>query len=368
MGSAQSQPTRTGTRSRPLQPSTPHRPPLPAPTSTSSSASSRLSTLRRLSTLGRRESATSKRGRAGSGGGESGGGESGDQKKRKIKDEGQQAAQSSTNNAPTPYEDESGPSSRPMSPDRTSSLTPGPHSQPTHDPLMPERLRSLSTIQEALGPGWPASSSSLTPAVDRLRRRFRRQHSHSHSQPTPPPHHQPQAPSNSPPAPQSPSVAPPDPSYRVSDRISSLFGLSTTTPNPPTQTFRSENTDEDLDDSIEQLTSQLEQARSDLAESQRQIDDIQDGLDRQPQVQPNSASELTPRRLPAGAVLVIQGLAQTHAPDATSTPRDSSAESESNHTGGRQSSTRSDEQGQNGEDHNGASLESQARMIGGLLT
>ncbi|OCF57767.1 hypothetical protein L486_05232 [Kwoniella mangroviensis CBS 10435] len=237
-------------------------------------------------------------------------------------------------------------------------------SSETSDPLSEERLRSLSTIRDALGPDWP--NSSPTPAVERLFHRLRRSTSSpdindqsSSSSSNPHRHNQ----------------------RTMSDRLTALLGFSTpghpsssqtqpqsAVPSSSTLSAQAENADAD-DATIEELTNRLAQAREELADTERQLNETRERME-----------NVRNRRPPSGAVLIIQGLAQTHAPD----PTDEEVHTEDGGNSGtgdgrrrpgmrnRRSSegshtllrrNRNDER-----ERDGSNLETQARMIGGLLT
>ncbi|WVW85286.1 hypothetical protein I302_107324 [Kwoniella bestiolae CBS 10118] len=234
-------------------------------------------------------------------------------------------------------------------------------SSETSDLLSEERLRSLSTIRDALGPDWP--SSSPTPAVERLFHRFRR--------------------STSSPDLNNQSSSPSTPHQlnqrTMSDRLTALLGFSTPgdpgssqlpLPSSSSADPTSANNVEENDETIEELTNRLAQAREELADTERQLNETRERME-----------SVRNRRPPSGAVLIIQGLAQTHsqepseeessnvdgpnaAPAADGRRRPgmrNRRSSEGSHTRHRWS--RSDDR-----ERDGASLETQARMIGGLLT
>ncbi|WVQ68574.1 uncharacterized protein L199_006783 [Kwoniella botswanensis] len=256
-------------------------------------------------------------------------------------------------------------STSPPSPAPTPASIPLPTtpSSETSDPLSEERLRSLSTIRDALGPDWP--NSSPTPAVERLFHRLRRSTStpdindqlssssnpHRHNQRT------------------------------MSDRLTALLGFSTpghpassqtqsqsAVPSSSTLSAQAENADAD-DATIEELTNRLAQAREELADTERQLNETRERME-----------NVRNRRPPSGAVLIIQGLAQTHAPE----PTDEEVHTEDGGNSGigegrrrpgmrnRRSSegshtllrrNRNDER-----ERDSGNLDTQARMIGGLLT
>ncbi|WVF67654.1 hypothetical protein IAT40_002413 [Kwoniella sp. CBS 6097] len=257
-------------------------------------------------------------------------------------------------------------------------LTPSPGSE-LSDPLESERIRSISAIRDALGSEWPngqSFSSDPNPSVERLLNRFRRSSSY--------PDLSEQAPSTSQPT--------------MSDRLTALLGFSTpaehdynhpssssSSPSQPrlgdsdplTLTPLPREDETDADENIDDLERRIEAVREELAETRRHMQADQGRVQ----------AERGGRRS-QGAVLVIQGLAQTHtasddeesAPQAQSqTPPQGSGGS-----GGRNGSgflrpgiraRRSSEGSTNTRrrmreegERRGSSLETQARMIGGLLT
>ncbi|WVQ95227.1 hypothetical protein IAU59_002322 [Kwoniella sp. CBS 9459] len=248
------------------------------------------------------------------------------------------------------------------------------------DPLESERLRSIAAIREALnseGANYASSSSSPNPSVERLLNRFRRSSSY---------------PDLSEQIPSSSSVTQPT----MSDRLTALLGFSTPaeedrerpsssssssqtrlgTANDPstlTPAPRDVAEEETSGENIEDLERRIEELREEIAETRRHAQRAQDRVVR---------AERAVSRRPQGAVLVIQGLAQTHtAPDEEDPPSQSHGSSGS---GGRLGAgflrpgirARRSSEGSAGirrrqreeEDRRSSSLETQARMIGGLLT
>ncbi|WWD19344.1 hypothetical protein CI109_103803 [Kwoniella shandongensis] len=220
---------------------------------------------------------------------------------------------------------------------------------PSEDPLIEDRLRSLSTIREALGPEWLNSNAATTPAVERLMHRFRR----SSSFPT-----------------LSDQNQPTNPTRTMSDRLTALLGFSSPGEHPstaseqpnqplPTSTGSAEaETDSaPTPNTLEELTQRLEQAREDLAQTEQQLNAARETAERA-------------RRVPAGAVLVIQGLAQTHThpSEGESSNGRSSQTPRSRRSSEGSASTGPSQQQQQSEESSSTSLDTQARMIGGLLT
>ncbi|KAK8854525.1 hypothetical protein IAR55_003264 [Kwoniella newhampshirensis] len=214
---------------------------------------------------------------------------------------------------------------------------------PSEDPLIEDRLRSLSTIRDALGPEWPMSNASTAPAVERLMHRFRRSSSF-------------------------PTVSEQDqgatPTRTMSDRLTALLGFSSpvnysspSEPNQPLVSTIPDDADVVAPPTLEELTQRLEEAREELAMTEQQLNQARE---RQEQA----------RRVPSGAVLVIQGLAQTH-----TQPNDGESSSSSSGSARSPRSRRLSEGSASGsspqrqsDDQSATSLDTQARMIGGLLT
>lgn len=232
------------------------------------------------------------------------------------------------------------PSSAPLSP---------PLLSPTSDPLAEERLQSISTIRDALGPTWPNEDSARSPAVDRLLHRFRR----SSSFPPPPPS-------------LSPSAQTP-PQRTMSDRLTALLGLTNLADSPsssqPPSPATAPSSELPPEPAIDELQRRLQHAREELTETHRQLDEARERVE-------------AARRRPSGAVLVIQGLAQTQTQEDSNParPSDSSQTTAigSDHPSAsrarRASESHASQASDPPESHNGSSLETQARMIGGLLT
>jgi len=359
MGSSQSQPARPQLRNRQSSSSRP----TPAASSSTAGSSSRFPSLRRLSTFGRRES--QKRDRAGS----SANSLEGDQKKRRVEETDTIPSSPIRLPAALPLQHGSlptspGPPIYPLlsSPSPVSTPLLSPPLSPSADPLFPDRLRMLSTIQDTLGPEWPTATVNPALAHDRLRqvttsapaRQLRRQ-SHpsasasSSTNPTPP---------------------------RLTDRFCSFLGISPATPTGPTESTN--------DEDISELVERLSEARTDIEQTQRDLEEANATLRRTEEAarlareQTEAASApTTTGRIPAGAVLVIQGLAQTHALERTAqNPGPSQDGGNSRPNMGRQRSfsegqaqaTRPGQAGVNASDESNESLETQARMISGLLT
>ncbi|WWC90394.1 uncharacterized protein L201_005329 [Kwoniella dendrophila CBS 6074] len=232
------------------------------------------------------------------------------------------------------------------------------------DPLAEERLRSLSTIRDALGPEWP--NSSPTPAVDRLFNRFRRSTS---------------SPDLNDQGSLSTNNSRQNNSRTMSDRLTALLGFSAPgeiSPGPSNRTSPLPSPsaiDRDLEnaqDGIDELNSRLAEARRELAETERELNETRERV----------ANNNRNRRQAAGAVLIIQGLAQTHASPSSegeSSGEDSTVEGSENGSSIRRpgirnrrssegSHTRTRRSRGEDEERRGSSLETQARMIGGLLT
>jgi len=357
MGSSQSQLSRRQGR----DPS-PHqsRPRLSSPTSTSNS-SPRFPALRRLSTFGRRES--QKRERAGS----SSNSLDGDQKKRRVDDGEMETERSPLAALPLRHGSLPTAPGPPVLPiislphDQPPTLSPP--LTPSADPLFPERLRMLSTIQDTLGPEWPAATVNPAVAHDRLRqvttsspaRQLRRQS-------------YPSAPSS--------STLPGSASPRLTERFCSFLGINTAAPaNGSTEPA-------DEEESIAELTERLSETRTDLEQHQRELDAANATLRRTEEAaraarEAESASGAETGRIPAGAVVVIQGLAQTHALErAAQSAGANQANGNVRPTMGRQRSSsdshaqgnRTTQSGPAAEASSDESLETQARMISGLLT
>lgn len=183
------------------------------------------------------------------------------------------------------------------------------------DDILSDRLRTISTIRDALGPEWrpqPASSYPGSGLFSRLRhRREMQQQATSRTHLAPPPPTPPLSTSSTPSAAStaaSSTRSAPPPARGLSHRLSAIMGFATPS-------------------SSEDLTEPNEPQENTTPST----------------AQPAPASEESEStRIPVGAVLVIQGLAQTHANvDASGRPE-----------------RRVDV----------PSLDQQARMIGNLLT
>ena len=227
---------------------------------------------------------------------------------------------------------------------------PGPSSPPLPsppiDPLLPDRLETLDTIRNTLGSDWRANTLDPVTTEERLQRitttldRIERTRAgHRDSLPEfdlDTSHHHATASASTP-----PSAAHESSSTRITDRVCSFLGIgngnsAATGTTLPASTDNIE-TDSLADASADDLQERIERARADLAEVQRQLEAARavnaglSGLSR-PETRGASAAvtgdsagsevESGPgqqggpqRRIPAGAVLVIQGLAQTHAPE-----------------------------------------------------
>ncbi|WWC63668.1 uncharacterized protein I303_106273 [Kwoniella dejecticola CBS 10117] len=241
-------------------------------------------------------------------------------------------------------------------------LTP---SSESSDPLAEERRNSLSLIRDTLGPEWPVipASSSASPSTSRAFHPFRR----STSSPD----------LND----QSTSEHRIDPLRSMSDRLTALLGFtspssssdvpvaasSARSPRPPTGEGGSGSGSlEENESTIQELTERLNQAREELAQTERQLTEARERVER--------------RRVTPGAVLIIQGLAQTHAlpseEEIEHTEEVVEGSSPRRRPGmrGRRSSEGSQGIGRRGlinrhrDREEGPSIETQARMIGGLLT
>lgn len=439
MGSSQSQPLRAGSTSAPN--AQPARTPLPTP-------AHRISTLRRLSTFGRSSSQNSipKRDRTSSAGSSIDARIGQEQKKRRTEGDtdGDQVMESSSAGgmeiattsiditspvgltpslptSPGPPVDVTHPARFPIpSPTRLplSTAPVSPHPQPIepsvivspplspsftpNDPLLSERLQTLSTIRQAFSQRSATSTSprpslNALPSSNSIRNRLSR--------------------------------TPTSESGRLSDRILSIFGPSTSDSAAQASPLPAAAPQLPLPtpDSIEEVTRRMNQAQSELAETQRRIDEIQarlnternartqtqlqlaqhqrevDSIRSRLQAEINAVSGATtaaapaatgpagPRRIPAGAVLVIQGLAQTLTAEPPAPQRnrqtasgaadDASVPSQRRRPGpsiGRRrrnsesnatppSGSTSTQAGGSEEEENN-SIESQARMISGLLT
>ncbi|KAK4686245.1 hypothetical protein P7C73_g3884, partial [Tremellales sp. Uapishka_1] len=268
--------------SQPSQPRRSPTPPSPPSSSTSQIAPppvqpSRLSHLRRLSSFAR-PGESPKRERPGS--------TASRRKKRKVDDlssthAGESRLTRNDSSSPSTLSSTDSIAQQSSHPTTSEILTPG-------DPLLPDRLRSISSIREALGPEWPLPTT-VAPAVDRLFNRFRRPSALT----------------------AEPETLPPPPvSQSLTRRVSTILGLSGTselpsdpslfTPPPPLVPPQST-----LAESIIDLQNQLSAAQAEVAASDREL------AATRARVEEARAQAQAQTRIPAGAVLVIQGLAQT---------------------------------------------------------
>lgn len=235
-------------------------------------------------------------------------------------DEGGQSQPSQRLNALLDDTTSAGPSQQPSQQPTTSThlqsaFTEEPPRSPT-DEILSDRLRTISTIRDALGPEWrpqPASTYPGSGLFSRLRhRREMQQQATSRTHLAPPPPTPPLSTGSTPSAvstaASSTRSAPPPPARGLSHRLSAIMGFATPS-------------------SSEDLTEPSESQENTTPSTTQPAP-------------PSEESEST--RIPVGAVLVIQGLAQTHANvDASGRPE-----------------RRVDV----------PSLDQQARMIGNLLT
>lgn len=218
-------------------------------------------------------------------------------------------------------------------------------------------LRPLSTGNGALGPEWSPPPTE-GPTLGRLIRQFRRQ-----------------------------SLPNPNASRGMSDRLTALLGISSSIPIPPPPVQPLPDTPS-TGNMLSEVTAQLEQAQSERAETERQLREVEQRLQdndvartRATERQRELAAEIDQaqaerRTIPAGAVLVIQGLAQTQVTPQHQEVGTSDAATVTGVPGStrprfgrqRRSSDSNVQRPQRSEENNGASLEAQARMIGGLLT
>ncbi|WVQ80013.1 hypothetical protein IAT38_002114 [Cryptococcus sp. DSM 104549] len=481
MGSSHSQPARPSPPSQPAQASQPARPPSPPRrTTNSSSTSSTLRRLRRLSTLGRPREKEGDAGSSGSGGSKRGRQMStadgdgsvvspGDRKKQRTgsmgsspqrgvasgsgsgggaawdTDHAMVSASASpsagpstpawrddhsmdTSRTPTPYP-------QPLSPTFTAPPPPlqsrptSPPASPPLDPLGDERLRSLSTIRDALGPEWPTDTSPAASAADRVARQRRplsaqvegvsaqartladriaalsaRLNRATPSTPTSATAGSATASGSSRTTSPRPNISNPlgnpflrsnslDPIRPFLDPNAEAYtpldlAGSSQSSHPHTHAAESSTTGIPDDDrpTVEELARRLNEAREELAQTERQLNETRERIE-----------ATRRRRVPAGAVLVIQGLAQTHtSPDAErETPTSPGLGGSFGQNNGSGSGAGAGESGADAgdaprrssrlrrasesnvqprrpqpreDDRNGTSLDQQARMIGGLLT
>jgi hypothetical protein len=390
MGSSQSQPGHPSRRRQQIGRTRPHdlAPPF-TPSSQSTPASSqrspsesRFASLRRLSGLGRRDSQKRDRATSPNADGEPHGAK---QKKRRVESPGSPPStvallpsQIPVHSSPapitvpdditrTPRTGLSAPlqhGSLPTSPGppvlptlpvpicapQSGSISP-PLLSPPIDPLLPDRLETLDTIRNTLGPDWSTNTHDPVTTEERLQRitttldRIERIRSgHRDSLPVSESQNTSYHPDTSS-ASSGPSAATETSSTRITDRVCSLLGISNSGSSQANHQARSEDieTDSLADASVDDLQERIERARADLADVQRQLETaraVNEGLAdlSRPQTRgseavpgeesadnevDNGAGQAGPqRRIPAGAVLVIQGLAQTHALDRSATQRE----------------------------------------------
>jgi len=147
----------------------------------------------------------------------------------------------------------------------------------------------------------------------------------------------------------------------MGSRITALLGLSNPALPQPPASAPVPNQPDPEDMSVGELQARLNRAREDLAETQRLLSETQARID---------AAER--RRIPQGAVLVIQGLAQTHTvedeAEVPGSPETTAGEPSRPQLRHMRRSSEGSAQRLRPTAHNGSSLEMQARMIGGLLT
>ena len=147
----------------------------------------------------------------------------------------------------------------------------------------------------------------------------------------------------------------------LSNRLTALLGFSAPAVSRPAPAAHIGEPELGENVNIEELQTRLNRAREDLAETQRMLNETQARIE--------AANR---RQIPQGAVLVIQGLAQTHTleEDTEAIQRDS-PDRELPRPSLRRLRRSSDSNTQRPRaarnDVNGTSLEAQARMIGGLL-
>ena len=345
MGSSQSHPVPPSTPNR--RESSPH-PPLRRP----------LSALRRFSSLGRPDRDAAKRIRHRSPGGMTTG------KKARLEDLSIQDEETSGSSSRSP----------PQSSGLTSEVTsvssiaeqvdnhPSPVEQivlappiatsvsiPLYDPLVPTPSERISVSTESPSPLHPPvfqppalrsdrTSPITSPSSNTVPRPLRRQ--------------------------SFPLTPSPNDERSMSNRLSAFLGFSTPTP-PQPGVLPPDVEAEVVNMNVEQLRARLSQAREDLANTQRLLSETQSRID-----------AANARRIPHGAVLVIQGLAQTNTveddTEAASTSEESNAGQSRISRRQRRSSDSSAQRPRLRQtpstEPNVASLETQARMIGALLT
>lgn len=285
----------------------------------SSSSGSRFSSLRRLSAIGRRDS--SKRNRGSSvGTSESVDRNDGERKKQRVESSplpptieipsSPPRPNLSSSSSSTPTSDPTQPYPQPGQIDAGPSTPLSPPGSP--DALLPDRLRTLSTIRDTLGPDWSSNTANPSTAQERLQNLQRRSLSAASG------------------------TEEDNETGRIADRIYSLLGLTPPTqsrslnpsplPSPslePQTQAASRSIDDDSDTALEDLTRRLENARANLADAQRQLEELDTTRTETTatEAQTGSTGPTSPNSpvgaggggiIPAGAVLIIQGLAQTH--------------------------------------------------------
>nr|XP_019011765.1 uncharacterized protein I206_03871 [Kwoniella pini CBS 10737]OCF50546.1 hypothetical protein I206_03871 [Kwoniella pini CBS 10737] len=229
------------------------------------------------------------------------------------------------------------------------------------DPLSEERRQSLTLIRDTLGPEWQANSTSpSSSSAGRIFDHFRRTSSSPDLND------------------QSGSEGRSIPQRTMSDRLTALLGFSTPgisseapqreipTREPTSSIDDADRRLEESESAIQELTERLTQAREELAQTERQLNDAQDRVER--------------RRVTPGAVLIIQGLAQTHAQPSFEDESVEAGNAEGNEprrrpgmrarrsSEGSTSHPRRGFRNQSRDSDNRSNIETQARMIGGLLT
>ncbi|RSH85673.1 hypothetical protein EHS25_003814 [Saitozyma podzolica] len=360
---------------------------------------SRFSSLRRLSSFGtRRGESEAKRGRPGSHVSSSSNGRDRKKPRLAVEDDSEMFETQTQTQTTTPMSSESSTSMSmglgvdrggegqgwgemteavaPMSsgslelyPQPGSSGSPGSPGSP--DPLRLERVRSIASIRRALGENWqPPNTTSTT------------------STPTP---HAPSGPSPPSPRPQaSRRQSLPTPTNQSSTgTLTALLGFSAPAPtasnvvppaaqsNPGRSGGRPSDAEMGLSE-LEDLAAQLESVRSDLEQSHRDMEETRArvGQEQQRQQEQEQEQEQDPegaRGIPAGAVLVIQGLAQTTVTPTPTPGQDADSSSVQEGVDGtrRPGHSRRLSDGsllRRRQEPQPPSLEAQARMIGGLLT
>ncbi|AFR96768.1 hypothetical protein C343_04895 [Cryptococcus neoformans C23] len=281
------------------------------------------------------------------------------------------------------------------------------------DSFSEERLQTLATIRDTLGPEWPPADSPAAPVVERLLRRHSSQNVAGPSSstlgtgggvtaagvggPTPGNHTVAEARIN---LQRAMSQA-----RNLADRITSMsarlnsgllaassHGSDDSTVSQPQHQSQSQHelpsltgaADEEVPSSaMEDLAARLREAREELAETERQLNETRERFE----------STTERRRVPTGAVLIVQGLAQTHTfpdmeeaqnrdeseweraqrseedVDFRSTLEGDSEDRTGNARPRRASESRVGERVEaSSEDGEGVTLQQQANMISGLLT